>query len=232
MTHRLTLCFTTLLLAGVAAPLFCAERQEIPPLLKAVENYVRGETAGFPGQVIVTVGAADPRLNLPACQAPELFIPAGGRLWGQATVGVRCNSQTAWILYVPVNIKVIANVVHAARPLAQGQPVGTADVALQKADLGQLPAGILTEMTQAVGKILVTSLASGQPLRQDLLRSPPVIQQGQSVKLQVQGRGFSVSSEGKALANAAEDQVVQVRIQSGRIISGLARREAVVEVRP
>lgn len=232
MTRRLILCFTTLLLAGVSASLFCAERQEIPPLLKAVENYVRGETAGFPGQVSISLGAVDARLNLPACQALELFIPAGGRLWGQATVGVRCNSQTPWTVYVPVSVKVMANVVHAAKPLAQGQPVTVADLVLQKTDLAQLPAGILTEPAQAVGKTLVSSIASGQPLRQDMLRSPLVVLQGQSVKLLAQGRGFNVSSEGKALATAAAGQVVQVRTNSGQIINGIARHDGVVEVRP
>jgi flagella basal body P-ring formation protein FlgA len=232
MTRRLILCFTTLLLAGACAGSFGAELQETPAILKTVENYVRSETAGFPGQIIISLGNVDPRINLPACPALEAFVPAGGRLWGHASVGVRCNSQTPWTLYVPVDIKVIANVVHTVRPLAQGHPVGAADVALQKADLAQLPAGILTEPSQAIGKILITSLMSGQPLRQDLLRSLPVIQQGQSVKLQAQGLGFKASSEGKALADAAEGQVVQVRIQSGRIISGIARHEAVVEVRP
>lgn len=232
MTRKLILCFATLLLAGVSASSFGAERQEIPPILQAVENYVRSETAGFPGQVSVSLGAVDPRLNLPTCQALELFIPAGGRLWGQATVGVRCNSQTPWTVYVPVGVKVMANVVHAARPLAQGQSVAAADLALQKADLTQLPAGILTELSQAVGKTVVTSLMSGQPLRQDLLRSPAVIQQGQSVKLQAQGIGFSVSSGGKALAAAAVGQVVQVRIHSGQIINGIARPDSTVEVRP
>lgn len=232
MTRRLTLCFTTLLLAGVSAPLFGAERQEIPPILEAVENYVRGETAGFPGQVIVSLGAVDPRLNLPACQALELFIPAGGRLWGQATVGVRCNNQTPWTVYVPVGVKVMANVVYAAKPLAQGQPVAASDLALQKADLAQLPAGILTEQSQAVGKTLATSIASGQPLRRDMLRSPLVVLQGQSVKLLARGRGFNVSSEGKALAAAAAGQVAQVRTHSGQIINGIARPDGIVEVRP
>lgn len=200
--------------------------------MKAVENYVRSETAGFPGQVSVSFGAVDSRLNLPACQALEPFVPAGGRLWGQGSVGVRCNGQTPWTIYVAVSVKVMANVVHAVRPLAQGQAVGAADIALQKADLAQLPAGILTEPAQAVGKILVSSIAPGQPLRQDTLRSPPVILQGQTVKLLAQGRGFSVSSEGKALAAATEGQVVQVRIQSGQTISGIARSGALVEVRP
>jgi len=232
MTRRLILCFATLLLGGVSVSVFCAERQEIPPILKAVENYVRGETAGFPGQVSVGLGAVDPRLNLPACQALELFIPAGGRLWGQATVGVRCNSQTPWTIYVPVSVKVMAKVVHAAKPLAQGQPVTAADLALQEADLAHLPAGILTEPAQAVGKILVSSIASGQPLRHDMLRAPLVVLQGQSVKLLAQGRGFNVSSEGKALAAAAAGQVVHVRTHSGQIINGIARPDGIVEVRP
>jgi flagella basal body P-ring formation protein FlgA len=232
MTRRLISCFSLLFLAGVSASACAAERQETPAILKAVENYVRSETAGFPGEVIISLGSVDPRVTLPACPALEPFVPAGGRLWGQSAVGVRCNGQTPWTIYVPVSVKVMANVVHAARPLAQGQPVGATDVALQKADLAQLPAGILTEPAQAVGKTLVSSMASGQPLRQDMLRSPPVILQGQTVKLLAQGRGFSVNAEGKALAAAAEGQVVQVRTQSGRIVSGIARQEALVEVRP
>lgn len=221
-----------LLLARFSVLVFSAERQEIPPIANAVENYVRGETAGFPGEVSIGVGAVDPRLNLPACAALEPFLPAGGRLWGQASVGVRCIGHTRWTVYVPVSIKVMANVVHAARPLAQGQPLGPADIALQKADLAQLPAGILTEPAQAVGKTLVSSIASGQPVRSDMLRSPTVVQQGQTVKLLAHGRGFSVSSEGKALGPAAAGQVVQVRTHSGQIISGIARSDAIVEVRP
>ena len=232
MTRKLIWCFSTFLLAGVSASSFCAERQTIPAILKAVENYVRGETAGFPGQVSISLGAVDPRLNLPACQALELFIPAGSRLWGQATIGVRCNSQTPWTVYVPVSIKVMANVVYAAKPLAQGQPVAASDLALQKADLAHLPAGILTEPAQAVGKTLVSSIASGQPLRRDMLRSPLVVLQGQSVKLLARGRGFNVSSEGKALAAAAAGQVAQVRTHSGQIINGIARPDGIVEVRP
>lgn len=135
-------------------------------------------------------------------------------------------------MYVPVSIKVMANVVHAVKPLAHGQQVEATDIGLQEADLAQLPGGILTDMEKAVGKTLVSNVAAGQPLRQDILRAPFVIQQGQTVRLQTQGRGFSASAEGKALAAAVDGQVVQVRITSGRTISGIARPDGVVEVRP
>jgi len=65
-----------------------------------------------------------------------------------------------------------------------------------------------------------------------MLRSPTVIQQNQSVKLMVQGRGFNVSAEGRALTAVTEGQPVQVRVQSGRVVSGVARSGGIVEMRP
>lgn len=230
--YKLIFCFGSLLIAGLAAPVFAAERQKMPPILKIVENFVRNETAGLPGRVSFSLGTIDPHLILPACRALEPFIPAGTRLWGQAMVGVRCNEQAGWTMYVPVSIRVMANVAHAGRPLAHGQQVEATDIMLQEADLAQLPGGILTDMNQALGKTLVSNIAAGQPLRQDILRAPLVIQQGQTVQLQTQGRGFSARAEGKALAAAADGQVVQVRITSGRTISGIARPGGIVEVRP
>lgn len=232
MIGRLITRFGMLLFVSVSASAYSAERQEIPPVLKAIEDYVRSETAGFPGEVSFSVGTVDPRHVLSACPLLKPFVPAGGRLWGRTAVGVRCNGPMPWTLYVPLHVRVMGNVVHAAKPLVQGQLIGPADVVLQKADLAQLPAGIITEPGQAIGKTLSSSITSGLPLRQDLLRSPVVVLQGQTIKLLARGPGFSVSSEGKALAAAADGQVVPVRTHSGQIISGIARPDGVVEVRP
>lgn len=206
--------------------------QEALPIRKAVENYLRRETAGLPGKVSFTVGTVETNLNLPACQALEPFIPPGGRLWGNASVGVRCNGANPWRIYVPVEVRVMADVVHSARPLAQNHRVMESDIIMQKIDLTQMPAGILTDSQHALGKVPTNNIGAGQPLRHDMLRSPTVVQQNQSVKLVVQGRGFSVSAEGKALTAAAEGHPVQVRVQSGHVVSGVARSGAIVEMRP
>lgn len=221
-----------LLMSGMPAVAHGAERQEAMPVRKAVENFLRRETAGLPGAVSFTVGAVEAPLNLPACTTLEPFTPVGSRLWGTTSVGVRCNGAAAWNIYVPVEVRVIADVVHSARPLAQNQAIAESDVALQRADLTRLPAGVLTDMNQAVGKTLTGTIGGGQPLRHDSLRSPIIIHQNQSVKLLVQGRGYSVSAEGRALIAAAEGQPVQVRVQSGQVVSGIARNGALVELRP
>ena len=57
-----------------------------------------------------------------------------------------------------------------------------------------------------------------------------MVRQRDQVRVVTNGAGFSVSNEGKALNSAAAGQVVKVRLASGRVISGIARPDGVVEV--
>ncbi len=221
----------TLLLAGAAGLCQASiEPAQLTQIHQAVEQLVRHQTAGLPGKVSFTLGAVDARLNLSACAAPEAFLPAGARLWGNANVGVRCSGNSPWTIYVPVSVRILTGVVVAAHALTQGRTIEISDMAVQEADLGQLTTAVFTEPQQALGRIVTLGIAAGQPLRQDLLRAPPVIQQGQSVTLRAQGPGFKVSAAGKAVSNAAEGQVAQVRTASGRTINGIARLGAIVEI--
>ncbi|MDP2878882.1 MAG: flagellar basal body P-ring formation chaperone FlgA [Sulfuricella sp.] len=207
-----------------------AGTQDIGAIRKTVDHYLRQNTAELPGQVTSTVGAIDPRLQLPSCDTPEAFLPVGSRLWGNSTVGVRCQSATPWTIYVPVSVRVMAQTAVATRPLSAGQTVSPADVAMQNSDLAQLPPGVIMDPALAIGKTVIIGASTGQAFRHDMLRAPQVIQQGQTVKLMAKGNGFQVTSEGKALANATLGQVVSVRTQSGQVISGIAKQNGVVEV--
>lgn len=208
-----------------------AGTQDISVIRKAVDRFARLNTAELPGQVTLTVGAIDPRMQLAVCDAPEVFLPTGSRLWGNTTVGVRCQNATPpWTIYVPVSIKIMAQTVVAAHPLSAGQVVSQTDIQMQDSDLSQLPSGVIMDSALAIGKTVIIGASSGQVFRHDMLRAPQVIQQGQTVKLMAKGNGFQVTSEGKALANAAQGQSVSVRTQSGQVINGIAKQNGVVEV--
>ena len=75
-------------------------------------------------------------------------------------------------------------------------------------------------------------IAAGQVLRENMLRAPYSVKQGQSVQLSVQGQGFSISSSGVALNNAAKGEPVQIRTSTGRVISGVAGTEGIVIISP
>ena len=215
----------------LALPAWASAQQNHAEISAAVEAFVRAQTSALPGQVTVKVGEIDRRIALPACPELEAFLPSGGQLLGNGTVGVRCPAgKKAWKLFVPVHVTVTASLLIANKPLQQGQVLHAEDLSSQSGELAQT--GILTDPAQAVGKTLKYSIGAGQVLKQDMLRVPYAVTQGQTVQLQAEGTSFRIHSEGYALNNAAEGQAVRVRTSSDQVVSGTARPNGVVEIHP
>jgi len=205
-------------------------RQDLDVLRATAEQFLKTQATGLPGEVNVTIGAIDSRLKLPACATPEAFLPPSGKAWGRTTVGLRCSVPSKWTIYVSATVKVFGEYVAAAAPLAQGQTITQADLGKVKGDLSSLPAGVVTDPNEAIGRTVALTIPLGAPLRQDALRNQRAITQGQGVRVVVNGPGFSVSSEAKALNNANEGQMTQVRTPNGQVISGIAKLGGVVEL--
>lgn len=196
---------------------------------ETAEQHIRLQIQGMPGKPTVTMGQIDVS-RLPPCSVHEAFTPQGSNLIGKTTVGVRCLSPNSWTVLIPAQIAVTGNYVTTSRPLVAGQVIQSTDLATVSGDVSRLPTGVVSEPAQAVGKTLRNSLGAGQPLRKDQLLAPVVIRQGQTVRVVSKGEGFSASAEGKALANAAVGQIVQIRMNSGQTVSGTAQNDGSVEI--
>ena len=217
-----------LLLCSIALPVPAS--QDAGAIKTAVEDYLQRQTRGMSGQVDFTVGAIEAANNLVPCNALDVSLPRGARLWGHTSVEVHCRSDAGWRLYVPIDVSVVADYLVLTRSMAAGEVVAAGDLGKQSGDLTQLPDGILVNAEQAVGRTMALSLAAGKPLRAEALRLTYVVRQGQGVKVISVGSGFQVSSEGRALNNAASGEVAQVRLRNGKVVSGVARAEGTVEV--
>lgn len=207
-----------------------APRQDAKAISKAVEQFLHVQSAGIPGEISISVGTIDPHLYLASCPALEVFLPSGDKAWGKTTVGVRCPEPAHWTVYIPATVHVIGDYVAAVAPLVQGQIISEHDVAPVRGDLTSLPAGVITDLSQAIGFTAARSLPAGMPLRLDSIRIQQAIQAGQIVRLVSGGDGFKVSAEGRALANAMEGQVVQAKALNGQIVSGVAKMGGTLEV--
>ena len=222
---KLFLC-ACLLLKCVAA----SAAQDHAQIRNVVAAFVQQQTAALPGKVTYKINEIDQRITLSECARLEAFLPVGSQLIGKTAVGVRCNEANGWSIFVPVQIKISLNLLVSTRQLPLGHVLKNEDIAGQTIETSR--AGGFTDPKQTLGKVLRYGIAAGQVLREDMLRAPYSVTQGQVVQLVVQGGGFSIRSEGVALNNASEGQTVQIRTHSGRVISGVAGASGVVEIKP
>lgn len=205
-------------------------QQDPAPVKLVIENWLNSQTKDLPGQVSYEIGGLSRVNQFATCNSFDVSRLAGTQTLGRINVMVRCLGDTAWRIYVPVHVRVKAEYVITARPIAQGQILVAEDLATQLGDISELPARILTDTSLAVGKAAATSVPAGRPLRSDMLKALTVIRQGQTVKVVSRGAGFEVANEGRALNNAVEGQVAQVRMGNGQVVSGIAKMGGSIEV--
>lgn len=194
-----------------------------------VTKFVEQQTAHIPGKVNIQIEPLDPRLKLSQCTQISPFLPNGSQLIGKTSIGVRCADKNGWSIFVPVQIKITQALLISARQLTYGHVLQEQDISSQSIEMSR-PSGF-TEPSQVLGKVLRYSIAAGQVLRDDMLRPPYSVTQGQIIQVISRGTGFSVRNEGVALNNASEGQNVQVRVASGRVIGGTAQN-GTVEIAP
>jgi flagella basal body P-ring formation protein FlgA len=211
------LAMACLSLSGAA---HAAGSQDPAAVVAQAERFLKTQTGGLPGAVSIQV--KPPRTALPACSSLGAFQPQGSRSIGKTTVGVRCLAPTRWTVYLPAQVRVIGHYVVTRQPLPANHVLTAADLTLREGDLGSLPADVATDAGALLGYRAVSGLAEGAPLRSALVRPPLAVQQGQTTRLVMNGPGFSVQSEGQALANANRGDRVRVKTRSGQVVSGIA----------
>ncbi|SDV46611.1 flagellar basal body P-ring formation chaperone FlgA [Chitinasiproducens palmae] len=214
---------------GVCAAQAGAERQDPEAIRATAEAFAREQAAGLPGRVEVAITAPAPR-GLAACASLEPFLPPGGRLWGRATIGVRCLGPRPWTVYLQARVSVTGTYYVAARNIEPGETLSAADLTPRDGDLTLLPVSVLTDPAQAIGGVASNRINAGLPVRGDLVRAALAVRAGQPVRLVAEGPGFAITAEGSALGNASAGQPVRVRTESGTVVSGRAREDGSVDV--
>lgn len=218
----LSFLLTGLLGVAQADPLSHAE------LRQKVQAFLQTQLQDKPGKITIQVGELDSRMRLAECPSLEIFLPAAAQLQGRTSVGVRCV-QPSWSIFIPANVSILMNRYAAAKALPQGKVIATDDFVPQLGEMNQ--AGLITDENLLLGKVLKFALQSGQLFKQDMLRAPYVVMQGQAVQIVAEGNGVQIRAEGKALNNAASGQMVQVKVPSGHVLQGVATEGGVVEIR-
>lgn len=196
------------------------QAQAMQWLKSAVQDSVLAGESGL--RVEVSVGELDPRLKLAPCGNIEFYQPPGARLWGKTRVGLRCaDGMARWNVSMPATVKAVGLAWVLRQPVSVGANIADRDVVQAEVDWAAEADPILAERSQWLEQTAARSLVVGQALRRSMVKPAQVFQPGAAVRVVAQGAGFQVSSEGQALTAGVVGQNVRVRMESGRVASGV-----------
>lgn len=221
---------TALALApAAAAPGGPAWMEQVAPLAQSATLAAFPDRPGL--RVEVVPGALDPRLNLAPCTKVQPYLPAGHRAWGRTRIGLRCvEGPVAWNVSMPLTVKVFAPALVARQALSAGTALGIEHLETSEVEWTAVDSPVHTDAEPLLGRTLARPLAPGQAVREADLRKRQWFAAGDPVRLRVSGAGFAITGEGTALSPGVEGQLVRVRTEGGRTVSGRATGERLVEV--
>lgn len=235
MWFRTLFRLISLFLPLLAPTAVVAQAHESHDTIRAVaREHALAQVDKLPGEVEVTAGKLDRRLRLAACEVPlSAYDSPNGLKPGRNVVGVRCEGEKPWKLYVTINIATTESVVVAARPIGRGHMITAADVRTEMRDTSRLHKAFFTDSAATTGLRAKRSIAAGRILEASQLERRRLVKRGSTVQILASEGTLRVAMKGEALADGAQGERIRVRnLSSGRQITGEVVGSGVIRVSP
>ena len=220
------------LVVGVAMAIsFAVQAQEQtnpPDYLQATQRWLDEAVSSIrpsesiPLRMEVVLGELDRRLQLAPCARVEPYIPVGTQLWGKTRLGLRClEGVSRWNVFLPITIRAYGTAWVLKSNVLPGTVLTENDAIEAEVDWAEERTPIMANPSQWVGQVATKMLSAGQALRAGMSRAAQVFQSGSQVQVVAQGAGFQITSAGQAMSAGVVGQSARVKMDNGRVLSGV-----------
>jgi flagella basal body P-ring formation protein FlgA len=204
------------------------ESVEITPhkVEKMVTRFILRKMTWDPDQVSIKVSPPQ-AFTLPAGKVTYEVIPRKKEDYLGATnlsVVFMVDGQVRKKIWVNVEIDVTQEVVVSVRPLQRHSVITPEDVRLKKMNLSQLPANVISEPFDVVGKRAKRVIDADVPLRFSFFEVPPLVKRGDLVTILIETEALKISTQGVVTENGCKGDLV-------RVLNTASRREVFAKVR-
>ncbi len=180
----------------------------------------------------IEIGSIDHRLRLRKChQDLHIFFPYNNKKLGNSTLGITCNDQNPWTIYIPIKTSGIQFVVTAKQTLKRGDVISESDIILQEKNISLLQTGSFTTTEVVIGKRALKNIYKGAVINNTNIGEPYIIKKGQMLFIKAEKKGISVQLKAKALMNGKKGQRIKaINLKSKRIIEGVVVNSNTIRV--
>ena len=188
-----------------------ANRQSHESLRQAVTTFLQAEISDIP-DAQVSVHDFDKRLRLHQCSKPlQTFWPLGNKRFGNTTVGIRCNGDKPWKIFVGADIHIYKYVWVSKIGLNRNQVLDLASVSKEKHDITRLPGGYLLADTPIKGMQIKRNVPANQILTNSILTSQKIVKRGDRITIISRLNGIEVRATGIALSDGSKGERIKVK---------------------
>ncbi len=221
-----------LLLAPASAG---ATTHSLNALVESVHQFLTQEySRQNDARVEIRVSPPDPRLRLPQCtQPPQLTFPDGNRQGARVTVGVRCEGDSPWLVYLSAQVQLYRPILVVRQNLGKGERIGPEHLETQERDTAPLVRGYLLDESDALGKTASRPIRAGEVLLPSALETTKLVNKGDNVRIVSEHPGFAIAMSGTALKAGGEGERIPVRNNSSRrVVEGWVSAPGLVTLTP
>jgi len=198
----------SLVLGMIATPVRAesGDRQSMPALSAWITRYLTEQYQLGPAAVsALRLAPWDERLRLARCDEALRIVLSPEPRPGQARLQVHCDRSGGWRLNLRAEWPAESGqmILAARRSLPRGHVLGAADLVEIPAATPELAGSVgIDQAERVMGQILAAPLRAGQPLSERSLRARSLIEVGDQVMVSVNGEGFGIRAEFRALSAA------------------------------
>ena len=193
-----------------------ASVQSLESLHAAALTFLQNETKDIQNSEI-SVRPLDRRLRLNQCSSSlEAFWPLENRKFGSTTVGIRCNGDKPWKIFIGTHIHIYKYVWVSNHALSRDQQITIEDISQERRDITKLSNGYLHANTQLIGKQMKRNIPANQVLTNIMLQSKKLVKRGDRITIISRSGRIEVQAIGVALSDGSKGDRIRVRNMSSK----------------
>jgi len=120
------------------------------------------------------------------------------------------NGKVGEKLWVATHIDVSKEVVLSNHPLKRHHIIAEDDIRLEKRNLAELPANVITDPLEVIGKRTRREIDPQVPLRLSFLEVPPLVKRGDLVTIVAETDALRITTQGIVIESGCEGEMVRV----------------------
>lgn len=207
--------------------------ESIDRLSDAARNFVRQNFNIEPGeQIEVSISTANNNIQVPQCaDSIQVSYPSVANHDQISTVKMNCSGPQSWEIYVPVNVKLLTNVVVAKEPIPAKDKITAEMLDYAQADRNKLLSGYFKDVNQVAGQVATSTIPAGTIISKHNIQPATVIHRNQNVTIIGRTGSILVKAEGIAKSDGGINDIIKVMNRtSKRLLDAIVIDGATVEV--